>query len=191
MSGILQYDPLTHKLPEGSVDAWAQFNIITKVFTGVFPRTAAEPVGMNTTNYLYSPIEIDMATQVVVGTYDAFRVVNKADQPQDIHEAALDGQMRSKIAESYSNNDRLEILERSLLKLADAIGVQLPELEEVVDLVAEVKRTNELRKQSLAVDPEYNYISNAQALQNEMDQLEGGLHEEIGPRRTDYGVTVA
>lgn len=191
MNAISQFDPLTHKLPEGTVEAWAQFNIITKVFTGVFPRTAAEPVGMNTVNYLYSPIEIDMATQVVVGTYDAFRVVNKADQPQDIHEAALDGQMRAKIAESYSNNDRLEILERSLLKLADAIGVQLPELEEVVDLVTEVKRTNELRKQSLAVDPEYNYISNAQALQNEMDQLEGGLHEEIGPRRTDYGVTVA
>ena len=188
---ISQFDPLTHKLPEGAVEAWAQFNIITKVFTGVFPRTAVDPVGLNTTNYLYSPIEIDMATQVVVGTYDAFKVVNKADLPQDIHEAALDGQMRAKIAESYSNNDRLEILERSVLALAEKLGVELPELEEVVDLVAEIKRTNELRKQSLAVDPEYNYISIAQALQSEMDQLEGGLHEVIGPRRTDYGVTGA
>ena len=191
MSAILQHDPLTHKLPEGTVEAWAQFNIISKVFTGVFPRTGAEPTGMNTTNYLYAPIEIDLATQVVLGNYNAFRVVNKADQPQDIHEAALDGQMRAKIAESYSNNDRLEILERTVLAIADKLGVDAEELAEVVDLVAEVKRGNELRKQSLVNDPEYNYISNAQALQNEMDQLEGGLHEEIGPRRTDYGVTVA
>lgn len=191
MSTISQFDPLTHKLPEGVVDAWAQFNIITKVFTGVFPRTAATPEGLNTVNYLYAPIEIDMSTQVVSGTYDNFRVVNKADLPQDIHEVALDGQARDKIAESYSYGDRIEILELAVLKIAEKVGVELPELEEVVDLVAEVKRTNELRKQSLAVDPEYNYISIADQLQTEMDQLEGGLHEVIGPRRTDYGVTGA
>lgn len=181
-------DPTQSKIPDGKSDAWAQFNAISRVFTGVFQRTTAKPEGMNEVNYLYVPIEIDIATQTVQGTYDGFDIVNLAELPQVIHEEALNGQMRNKIAESYSNNDRLEILERSLLKLADSIGVQLPELEDVVDVIEEIKRTNELRKESLAKDPEYTYISVSEQAQIEIEKLEGGLHEVIGPRRTTYGV---
>lgn len=185
-------NPESQRLPTGVVEAWAQFNIISKVFTGIFQRRKETPEeeGINTTNYLYTPIEIDMGIQEIVGNYDNFQIVNIADQPQVIHEAALDGQMRSKIEEEYSNNDRLEILERAVLSIGEKLGVDLPELADVVSLIEEIKRTNELRKQSLAKDPEYRYVSVAEAAQTEMDQLEGGLHEVIGPRRTTYGSPV-
>lgn len=183
-------NPDSQRLPTGVVQAWAQFNVISKVFTGIFQRTKDTPEdeGLNTTNFLYSPIDIDMGIQEIVGNYDNFQIVLIAEQPQVIHEAALDGQMRNKINEEYSNNARLEILERAVLLIGERVGVDLPELADVVSLVNEIKRTNALRKQSLEKDPEYRYVSAAEAAQIEMDQLEGGLHEVIGPRRTTYGV---
>lgn len=180
----------SQRLPTGTVSAWAQFNAITKVFTGIFQRSSDAPADdcLNIVNFVYAPISIDLGVQELVGTFDSFQIVDISAQPQVIHEAALDGQMRAKVAETYSTNDRLEILERSVLLLAERLSVDLPELKDVVDLVAEIKRTNDLRKVSLSKDPEYRYISNAEAAQIEMDQLEGGLHEVIGPRRTPYGV---
>lgn len=167
-------------IPDEEVDAWAQFNILNGVLTGVHKLEPLET--MNTVNFEYRQIRINRKTQKVVGDVNTYRVVNIAEEPEDVFEVALDSQAEDKIAKVYSIEHRLNTIEGVLMSIAQKVGVEAPELYEINEHVKQVYADNELRKRSYAADPEFNYISRGQMDEESLLQHEGGLHELAGPR---------
>ena len=167
-------------IPQDKTNAWAQFNKITGVFTGVFQDVPLEM--LNQEYYNYVPIEINIRTQTVQGTYDNFSIVNIVDQPAPAYEVALDNAAQAKIDKIYTIYNRLDMQERILKLICDKVGVDDFEFNEMLSYIEEIKKNNDLFKESLMNDPNYTYVSRAQQQEMESAQLEGGLHEFIGPR---------
>ena len=140
-------------LPDAKTEAWAQFNKITGVFTGVYQKVPLET--LNQEYFDYVEIEIDTETQRVVGNKDDFKIVNRADEPQVIHEIAMNNQAQGKIDKEYSIYKRLEIIDQVLAELCKKLEVDVPEFVEMRDYIDEVQHPNELIKEAIANDPAY------------------------------------
>lgn len=169
-------------LPSSKTEAWAQFNKITGVFTGIYQKVPVET--LNQEYFDYVAIEIDSETQLVVGTKDDFKIVNRADQPQVVHEIAMDNQAQGKIDKEYSIYRRLEIVDQVLAELCKKLEVDVSDFVEMRDYIEEVQHTNKLIKEAIENDPAFTYISVKEQTENMDAQIEGGLHEYIGPRET-------
>lgn len=131
----------------------------------------------------YIEVEFDPSLYGHVGNYDDFRIVPIDEVPVPVLEEQLDTLASDKILRDYSYGKQLNILGASILTLAEHVGCPLPELEEMVSAIAETLRKNDLRKESHAANPESNYVSKEDAAATLSRQLEGGLHEALGPRK--------
>jgi hypothetical protein len=175
-------------IPSDNTNAWAQFNKITGVFTGVFQDVPIEMLNHDYFNYV--EIEININTQKVVGTFDNFSIVNIVDEPAPAYEIALDNAAQAKIDKVYSIYTRLDMQERVLKLLCEKVEVDDYEFNEMLSYIEEVKKNNQLFKESLMNDPTYTYISRAQQQEMMNAQLEGGLHEFIGPRAAEPQILI-
>jgi hypothetical protein len=175
-------------IPKEDTNAWAQFNKITGAYTGVFQDVPIEM--LNQEYYNYKPITININIQKVVGTYDNFSIVNIVDEPAPAYEIALDNAAQAKIDKIYSIYTRLDMQERVLKLICDTVGVEDYEFNEMMSYLEEVKKNNQLFKESLMNDPTYTYISRAQQQEVMNAQLEGGLHEFIGPRAAEPQIII-
>lgn len=175
-------------IPKEDINAWAQFNKITGAYTGVFQDVPIEM--LNQEYYNYKPITININIQKVVGTYDNFSIVNIVDEPAPAYEIALDNAAQAKIDKIYSIYTRLDMQERVLKLICDTVGVEDYEFNEMMSYLEEVKKNNQLFKESLMNDPTYTYISRAQQQEVMNAQLEGGLHEFIGPRAAEPQIII-
>lgn len=175
-------------IPKEDTNAWAQFNKITGAYTGVFQDVPIEM--LNQEYYNYEPITININTQKIVGTYDNFSIVNIVDEPAPAYEIALDNAAQAKIDKIYSIYTRLDMQERVLKLICDTVGVEDYEFNEMMSYLEEVKKNNQLFKESLMNDPTYTYISRAQQQEVMNAQLEGGLHEFIGPRAAEPQIII-
>jgi hypothetical protein len=169
-------------IPDTSAPAWAQFNKITGVFTGIYQKVPLET--LNQEYFDYVEIEIDSIRQHVVGTKDNFEIVDRAEEAQVIHEIAMNNQAQGKIDKKYPIYKRLDIIDRVLSLLCEKLDVNDSEFFEMQDYIKEVQHTNELIKEAIANDPAYNYVSIQQQLEKMDAQIEGGLHEYFGPRES-------
>jgi hypothetical protein len=175
-------------IPKTNTNAWAQFNKITGVFTGIFQDVPIEMLNHEYFNYI--SIEININTQKVVGTFDNFSIVNIVDEPAPAYEIALDNAAQAKIDKVYSIYDRLDMQEKILKLICDTVGVEDFNFNEMLSYIEEVKKNNLLFKESLMNDPTYTYISRAQQREVMNAQLEGGLHEFIGPRSAEPQILI-
>lgn len=171
----------TGLIPEGSTTMLAQFNKISGEFIGLLQPEEDMSI-LNHDFFNYTEVEIDIATQELVGKYDNFQIVNVQDQPVTIYEAALDNAAQFKIDKSYGVYKRMEVQEKLLEKIAAALDVEHEEFLEMRDYIAEVRANNNLYKESLKADPVYNFVSLQDELTTYENRLEGGIHELIGPR---------
>jgi hypothetical protein len=169
-------------MPTATTLAWAQFNKITGVFTGIYQKVPLET--LNQDYFDYVEIELDTETQKVVGTKDNFKIVNYSDEAQVIHEVAMNNQAQGKIDKQFPIYKRLETIDRVLAALCEKLDVVDEEFVEMRDYISEVQHTNELIKEAIANDPAYSYVSIKQQLENMDAQIEGGLHEYFGPRES-------
>lgn len=167
-------------LPDKTITVLAQFNKISGAFTGILEDS--NHTFLNRDYYDYKKVRMNPATQEIVGTYDNFKVVDKSSQLPELFELQFDNAAEGKIDKEYPIYRRLEILEALIGKLAEAANINDQEYTEMVSYIAEVKRVNEIYKESIANDPRYRYITREMQQQQFDDQLEGGLHEFIGPR---------
>lgn len=179
MSEIRQL--VTETIPsDQTTEAWAVFNKITGEYISVMEKVDLET--LNQDFYSYAPIEINLDTQIVKGTYDNFEIVDIQDQPLKFYEKSLDNAAQFKIDKSYGVYKRMEIQEQLLEKISAALNIEDETFLEMRDYIAEVRANNKLYKESLMNDPAYEFVSlQDEALTNE-NQLEGGIHELIGPR---------
>jgi len=175
-------------IPKDETNAWAQFNKITGVFTGIFQDVPVEM--LNQEYYNYIPIKINVQTQTVVGTYDNFSIVNIVEQPAPAYEIALDNAAQAKIDKIYPIYDRLDMHERILSLICEKVGIDDFEFTEMLSYIEEVKKNNQLFKESIMNDPNFTYISREQQRETENARLEGGLHEFIGPRMAEPQIVI-
>lgn len=171
----------TGMIPEGTATMLAQFNKITGEFVALLQPEEDMSI-LNHDFFNYTEVEIDLGTQILKGSYDNFEIVNIQDQPVTMYESALDNAAQFKIDKSYGVYKRMEIQEKLLEKIAAALDVEHEEFLEMRDYIAEVRSNNNLMKESLKADSAYNFVSNEDAKIAYENQLEGGLHELIGPR---------
>jgi|SRR6056300_645551 len=179
MSEIRQL--VTETIPSNqTTEAWAMFNKITGEFISIIQKVDIET--LNQDFYNYAPIEINLDTQIVKGKYDNFEIVDIQNEPLKFYETALDNAAQFKIDKSYGVYKRMEIQEKLLEKISAALEIEDETFLEMRDYIAEVRANNKLYKESLMNDPAYEFVSlQDEALMNE-NQLEGGIHELIGPR---------
>jgi hypothetical protein len=171
----------TGLIPQGKAKMLAQFNKISGEFIALLQPEEDINV-LNHDFFNYTEVEIDLATEDLVGTYDNFQIVNIQDQPVTIYEAALDNAAQFKIDKSYGVYKRMEVQEKLLEKIAAALDVEHEEFLEMRDYIAEVKANNNLYKESLKADPAYKFVSLQDDITTYENRLEGGIHELIGPR---------
>src|SRR6056300_184933 len=162
----------TGLIPEGSTTMLAQFNKITGEFIGLLQPEEDLSI-LNHDFFNYTEVEIDVATQELVGQYDNFQIVNIQDQPVTIYEAALDNAAQFKIDKSYGVYKRMEVQEKLLEKIAAALDVEHEEFLEMRDYIAEVKANNNLYKESLKADPAYKFVSLQDDITTYENRLEG------------------
>lgn len=155
------------------IEALAQFNKITKVFTTVLQKVDVS--WLNNDFYLYRDVKIDPMKEKIIGTYDSFEIVSIDDQPLTITEDGLNALAREKILKKYSIETQLTIIERTLEKIASKVGVDYSQLKEMTDYIEEIKRSNGVRKEFYANDLDYDYISSEDMELQLLMQHEGGI----------------
>lgn len=162
-------------------EALAQFNKITKVFTTILQKV--DTSWLNNDLYLYKEILIDRDREIVVGIYDDFKIVSLEDQPMPISEDGLNALAKEKILKKYSIESQLTVIEKTLEKIAIATGIDFSELKEMNDYIAEIKRTNRLRKEFYSANTDYKYTSSEDFEKILTLQHEGGILD-YEPRAT-------
>lgn len=158
----------------------AQFNAITGAFIALH-ELANESV-LNKDYFTYLEVTIDPNQEVVIGTYPDVQVVNKTDTQVVFYESAMNNAAKSKIFKEYDLIDQLNVMNLCIQQLLEKAGITVPEFTEMNSYIQEVIRTNNLRKETVAADPNFTYISKEQEYEQYNLRLEGGLHEELGPR---------
>ena len=166
--------------PEGPQEMWAQFNKISGAYTGLFQKVDLEI--LDQTYYDYVAVEIDSEKQRIVGTKNNFTISTLAEEPILVTERALNNAAAYKIEEEYTIYRQLTILGEALEKCMNKLAVSDDKFYEMRSYIDEVKRVNDLLKADYAADPAYNYMSLSDEQEAINAQLEGGLHEAIGPR---------
>lgn len=145
---------------------------------------------------IYVEDEMDIVNDVVEGglkihgdgswTKD-YEVLRPHERKVVIYESELDNQMAYKITKRFTVVEQVNILSRAILKLAAEHGIELDELNEMLDYITLVKETSKNQKEFYANHPDYEYSTNEQTVELEASRFEGGLHEAIGPRTITGG----
>jgi len=135
----------------------------------------------------YVEAEFDSNTQTIVGKYPDYEIVNNADLPEVVYEFQLDKAMATKITKVYPIAEQVNVLSRAIKILAKEHGIELDELEEMLDYINTARDANREHKEAYANDPNYRYVTNDEIAAGDEERFAGGLHEELGPRSLDGG----
>ena len=155
-------------------NALAQFNKITNSFIMVLQKPDDMSI-LNTEHYNYIEIDIDPVLQTIVGDYNNFNIVNIDNMPVQIDEDALNILARDRIIKEYPIERQLTILGTVLEKLADSAGIEVNELKDMNDFIAEVKRNNSIRKQFYANSPDFEFKTTEELDEIDANKYEGGI----------------
>lgn len=169
--------------PTGAMKVLAQFNRLTGELITVMQYV--DPNTLNQEPFVYRVIEdFNFEEDEVVGTADDFKVVKTEDMPSLVSEEDLNERAREKITKRYPLAHQLSIVGDALHKLAVEAGVDLPDLEEMVGYVKEVRRENQVRKAFYRESKDYEYVTVEEASRREARRLEGGqIDPEYDPTR--------
>lgn len=166
--------------PKGRVDALLQFNKITGELVAVLQYV--DPDTLNNDYFIYKKIELDFENEEVRGDINNYEIIHKNDLPQLITEEGMDEQARDKITKIYPVVRQVNIISQAILRLSEKVGVEQEELQEMLDYINEVKHANRLRKEFYKNSPDFEFLSYEVLEDMYARQMEGGLHEEYGPR---------
>ncbi|QBJ02715.1 hypothetical protein MZD04_gp189 [Pseudomonas phage Psa21] len=135
----------------------------------------------------YVETEFDSNTQTVVGTYPDYEIKLLSEMPEVIYEFTVDRAMATKITKVYPIAEQVNILGRAIKMLAEKAGIEIDELEEMLDYINTAREANREHKEAYKNDPAYEYISNDEIAAADERRYAGGLHEELGPRAIEGG----
>lgn len=161
-----------------------QFNKASGAYVNAFQYV--DPKFLNTKYFDYvGPVDIDFDTQMVVGDIKTYKVVNKSEQPKVIYEIALNKLCREKINKEYEVETQIGILTNVILDLVKKAKLNteaVEKLNEMNSYIEEIRRRNKVLKDAYQNNKSFKYVSIEEQNKIEEAQLDGGLHEFLGPR---------
>jgi hypothetical protein len=168
----------------GKVKVWLIFNRANGVYWGFAQYD--DDHAFDEDYFVLVEAEMDATYEGVVGTYPDYKIMAKADMPQEIDEAMLNAMTSANIEARYPVTKQINNLSAVVLLLAQTAGLQDNELvmalQEQVDEIADILRNNSLRKQGYAGNDAFKYVTTDERARAENSKYEGGLHELMGPR---------
>lgn len=167
-------------IPTGPQPMLAQFNAVSGVYVNCISVVPLEY--LNTTNFNYVEIVIDVTKQRVNGVYDNFTIVNIADEPTVIYESMVNELCKEKIFKRFAVEVQLDILRQVVAEICEKVGHTNEALEDMNDYIDGVKRANKVLKEAYKNNPDFQFITVEEANAIEEAKLDGGLHELMGPQ---------
>jgi hypothetical protein len=163
----------------------AIFNKITGEFTSITSANSEEY--LNSKFWKWRKITINEATQKFVGDYDTGKVVDMTDAPVEVLETQLDEAAGTAIGNEYSWYHQVNVLNAVVKVLIEKNAITGPEVDDflnVLGYIEDKRESNERYKKAYSEGPDWNYISKKEEAASFKRQLEGGVHEFLGPRNT-------
>lgn len=158
------------------------FNKISKVFCGMLD--AYEHDVLPTSNYyLYKEAYLG-ENDIWDGNYDSGKVVSADSVPFVMLEQSLDQQAQDKIRNTLDYYHQINIIVSVLdgIICGDMDKDALAKYEQFKAFVAETRAINDRYKQAYKDSANHHYISKQEQDEITAKQMEGGVHEIIGPR---------
>jgi hypothetical protein len=182
-TAIQQATTLTEMLasvvPVGTQKMLAVFNRYSKAYFNTIG--IAQPEYLNTDNFIYIEVEIDIKTQRIEGTADSFKIVDIATSATKIYETQVNNLCKSKIYKRFQLEVQLDILRKAVAQLCEAAGIVNEELLDMNEYIDDVKAANKTIKAAYIANPDFQFITIAQEQAEHEAKLDGGLHEAMGP----------
>lgn len=170
---------------------------------GVFFTFVCLPIATsqyNTTLYEGREELFDHAKDVVEGQLiknadgtftDAYKVIPASEQKEKVYERFLNLQAEQKITKAYPLVDQINLLVNAIQRLAkEHEFTDLPEfqaLSEMTSYIDQCIATNQAKKEFYSGNPDVDYYTDERVAAEESAKMEGGIHEELGPRLVTGG----
>lgn len=190
---MFKYEPASG---EGRVDAVLMFNKLNGMYISAINLAPEEYCNIDTTMYTYRIAKFDFINDVVEGQLtlqedgtfsDDFKVIDKSEQKQVVNELQLNTAAEYKITKRYPVIEQVNVLSRAISKLAEQLGVELTELDEMNDYIKLCLDVNAAQKEFYRESPDVIYVTDEERIESESRRFEGGLHEAVGPRTLTGG----
>lgn len=165
----------------------AIFNKISGILVGMVNMECKDQI--NDKYFKFKEIEIDETTQKFVGDYDTGEVVNIDDAPVEVTESQLNHACATAIENVFPLYKQLNALTgvmKTIISKHNLQGEEVDEFNKVVNFITGRRNLNKKFKNAYKEGPDWNYISTEDEAENFNKVVEGGIHEEIGPRSTAY-----
>lgn len=121
------------------------------------------------------------------GTWsDAYTVIKRSEQKEQIFEKMLNLQAEEKITKIYPLVNQINLLVKAIQRLGTEHDLlEHPEftaLSEMVSYIDQCIATNKAKKEFYSESPDVDYITDEQLEIEASARMEGGIHEALGPR---------
>ena len=130
-------------------------------------------------------------THEYVGNYDSGSVQNKATRPRIASEMSLDDTAGLHIRKKYNYHHQLNHVIDMMKLLLDASSLtdeQKASFNAMKEYIDEIRDLNGKYKDSYANDPNWNYKTKEEQLQEIDDKLAGGMAEEVQSEKDMTGI---
>tara|TARA_B100000287_G_scaffold369029_1_gene365661 strand:- start:282 stop:875 length:594 start_codon:yes stop_codon:yes gene_type:complete len=130
-------------------------------------------------------------THEYVGNYDSGSVQNKATRPRIASEMSLDDTAGLHIRKKYNYHHQLNHVIDMMKLLLDASSLteeQKASFNAMKEYIDEIRELNGKYKDSYANDPNWNYKTREEQLQEIDDKLAGGMAEEVQSEKDMTGI---
>ena len=130
-------------------------------------------------------------THEYVGNYDSGSVQNKATRPRIASEMSLDDTAGLHIRKKYNYHHQLNHIIDMMKLLLDASSLtdeQKASFNAMKEYIDEIRDLNGKYKDSYANDPNWNYKTREEQLQEIDDKLAGGMAEEVQSEKDMTGI---
>lgn len=190
---MFKYEPANG---EGRVDAVLMFNKLNGMYISAINLAPEEYCNIDTNMYTYRLAKFDFVNDIVEGQLtlqedgtfkDDFKVVDKTEQKQVVNELQLNTAAEYKITKRYPVIEQVNVLSRAISKLAEQLGAELTELDEMNDYIKLCLDVNAAQKEFYRESPDVIYVTDEERIETESRRFEGGLHESVGPRTLTGG----
>lgn len=166
-------------IPVGKQKLLAVFNRYSKAYFNVIG--IASPEYLNTENFVYIEVDMDIKTQRIEGTADSFKIVDIATAATKIYETQVNNLCKDKIYKRFQLEVQLDIIRKAVAQLCESAGIVNDELIDMNDYIDDVKAANKTIKAAYIANPDFQFITIEQEQAEHEAKLDGGLHELIGP----------
>ena len=164
----------------------ALFNKVSGAFVMMVGANSEE--SLDPTYFKWKKIDhFDQTIHVWEGDYDNGQLVEQGDQPSMVMEDSVDSQAGFVIRDVYQwyhQTNALIAVVKALIEKNELSGPEVDAFTDMADYIEERRDANERYKKAYSDGSDWKLVTKEEswALQNK--QLEGGLHEKIGPKST-------